>query len=86
MILLAARKCNFPLSLKQTIRISNLQAKIMNKCLLKFKKILPDTNNYNPNPMNYMKLFAKKLKMNDEMKEVCENLIERITRKGFCLG
>ncbi len=25
-------------------------------------------------------------KMNDEMKEVCENLIERITRKGFCLG
>ena len=62
-ILVACRKLNLGITLKKIIKKANLKSKtkLINKCLITLKRILPKDINCDSKPINFLSKLSQKL-------------------------
>ena len=85
-LFMACRKVGIAITLKKIIKMSKIRAKIVNKCLITLKKILPNDEAYNANSIVYLKSIAKSLKFTKTTAKLSYYLLKKIQSKDLLSG
>jgi len=77
-VLFSSRKFGLPLSLRKVVKASKLKTKIVNRCIMKLKSIIPETNRFVARPVHFLEPITTRVNSDQTTKELSKILLERI--------